>query len=169
MRSRKIDGAKYKNAPDGRLTASSRSVTTFSISMSLRAGSTRLSYLTRRQRSLLAISSIGALTATLGAVNWRSITHGHGQHATYRVLVTPSTIFRRSLHSAQGLFSALNFNASDTMASLTPPQAAPTWTHSAEDVMKLTKEAIEEDRKVQNKVAAIAPKDCGFASVCLLS
>lgn len=51
------------------------------------------------------------------------------------------------------------------MASLTPPQPAPTWTHTADDVMRLTKEAIKKDREVQDKVAALAPKDCNMSSV----
>ncbi|TRM63928.1 hypothetical protein BD626DRAFT_547704 [Schizophyllum amplum] len=51
------------------------------------------------------------------------------------------------------------------MASLTPPQPAPTWTHSAEDIMRLTKEAIEADRTHQDKVAALAEADCNFDSV----
>ena len=48
---------------------------------------------------------------------------------------------------------------------LTPPQPAPLWNHSAEDILKLTKEAIEYDRVVQDKVGSLSPKDCSFDSV----
>ncbi|EMD39827.1 hypothetical protein CERSUDRAFT_81164 [Gelatoporia subvermispora B] len=53
------------------------------------------------------------------------------------------------------------------MASLTPPQSAPVWTHSAEDVLRLTKEAIAEERELQDKVAALKPEECSFESVLL--
>lgn len=52
-----------------------------------------------------------------------------------------------------------------SMASLTPYQAAPSWTHSASDVLVLTKEAIRRDWELLNKVASLAPADCNFASV----
>ncbi|KAL1748030.1 hypothetical protein HDZ31DRAFT_30711 [Schizophyllum fasciatum] len=51
------------------------------------------------------------------------------------------------------------------MANLTPPQPPPQWTHSAEDIMRLTKEAIEVNRAHQDKVAALAEADCNFDSV----
>ena len=41
------------------------------------------------------------------------------------------------------------------MSTLTPPQPAPVWNHSAEDILRLTKEAIERDRAVQDKVGAL--------------
>jgi len=50
---------------------------------------------------------------------------------------------------------------------LTPPQPAPVWNHTAEQILSLTKEAIERDREVQNKVAALDPKDANFESVSL--
>ncbi|CCM01864.1 uncharacterized protein FIBRA_03935 [Fibroporia radiculosa] len=51
------------------------------------------------------------------------------------------------------------------MALLTPPQPPPSWTHSAEDVLVLTQEAITKDRELLDKVAALAPDECTFASV----
>ena len=47
----------------------------------------------------------------------------------------------------------------------TPPQLAPLWNHSADDILKLTKEAIEYDRAIQDKVGGLDPKDCTFDSV----
>jgi hypothetical protein len=120
--------------------------------MALKA-STRL--IASRQRSLFCWS-LGALTVGLG-VNWRSAVHGSTRYI-------PVTF--RSLHSVhQGLFSAITSTSTGMMASLTPPQPAPTWTHTADDVMRLTKEAIKKDREVQDKVAALAPKDCNMSSV----
>lgn len=49
----------------------------------------------------------------------------------------------------------------------TPPQSPPVWNHSADDILKLTKEAIEYDRAIQDKVGRLGldPKDCSFESV----
>ena len=49
--------------------------------------------------------------------------------------------------------------------SLTPPQSPPRWNHSADEILKLTKEAIEHDRTIQDKVGLLDPKDCTFDSV----
>ena len=51
------------------------------------------------------------------------------------------------------------------MANLTPPQPPPVWTHTPEDVLKSTKEAIQKDREVQDKVANLPPSECNFESV----
>ncbi|OBZ71150.1 Thimet oligopeptidase [Grifola frondosa] len=77
---------------------------------------------------------------------------------TLRV-VTPTSLFHRSL---SGLFSP---STNSRMASLNPPQASPTWTHSAADVLALTKDAIQQERVLHDKVAALAPADCNFESV----
>ena len=46
-----------------------------------------------------------------------------------------------------------------------PPQPPRLWNHNAEDILKLTKEAIEYDRAVQDRVGGLDPKDCTFESV----
>lgn len=125
--------------------------------MSLRAGSTRLSTLTRRQKSFISLSSIGALTLGLAV---KSIASSHGQPPRY----IDCHVIRRSLSTAQSIFSFTS-STNSNMANLTPPQAAPSWNHSAQDVMSLTKAAIEEDRKVQDTVGGLAAKDCNFQSV----
>lgn len=130
--------------------------------MALRASSVRLSAIIR-QRSFIGFSGLGALTIGLAAANWRQ-----GTYARIYPVVTQSMNIIRSVHSTQGLLSALTFTSTNTMHPLTPPQPAPTWTHSAEDVMRLTKEAIADDRQVQNQVAALAPQDCNFSSVSIL-
>ncbi|KXN88219.1 Thimet oligopeptidase [Leucoagaricus sp. SymC.cos] len=48
---------------------------------------------------------------------------------------------------------------------LVPPQKPLEWNHSAEEITSLTKKAIDEDRALQDKVAALQPKDCNFDSV----
>ena len=69
----------------------------------------------------------------------------------------------RSQSTLSGLFSLSPANS--IMASLNPPQAAPKWTHTPEEVLKLTKEAIEEERARQDKIAALKPEECTFESV----
>lgn len=49
--------------------------------------------------------------------------------------------------------------------SFNPPQPPPFWNHTAEDIVRLTKEAIEKDRTVQDTVGKLDPKDCTFESV----
>ena len=48
---------------------------------------------------------------------------------------------------------------------LAPPQSPLLWNHSADDIVKLTKEAIEYDRAVQDSVGRLDRKDCTFDSV----
>lgn len=52
--------------------------------------------------------------------------------------------------------------------SLVPPQKPLEWNHSAQDITHLTKQAIDEDRALQDKVAALNAKDCNFDSVSTL-
>jgi metallopeptidase MepB len=42
---------------------------------------------------------------------------------------------------------------------------APQWNHSAEDILKLTKEALEADRKVRDKVGGLSADEANFKSV----
>ena len=65
------------------------------------------------------------------------------------------------------LFSSLSPSNENTMTSATPPQAPWQWNHSAEDITRLTKNAIEECRKAMDSVASLDPKDCTFESVSL--
>ena len=69
----------------------------------------------------------------------------------------------RSQSTSAGLFSLSSTNS--IMASLNPPQAAPKWTHTPEEVLKLTTDAIAEYRALEDKVAALKPEECNFESV----
>jgi hypothetical protein len=51
------------------------------------------------------------------------------------------------------------------MANLTPPQPPPVWTHTPEEVLTLTKEAIKKDREVQDQVAELPASECNFDTV----
>jgi hypothetical protein len=48
---------------------------------------------------------------------------------------------------------------------LIPPQPPPVWTHTPEDVLRLTKEAIEKDQGVRNQVATLPASECNFNTV----
>lgn len=136
--------------------------------MALRAGSQRLPCLLPR-KALLRWG--GAFTIGLAAVSWRSIVSGDIRaKSTLSALQYPNTIIRNlnfrtlSTFNSRTFFSAIS--SSSTM-SLTPPQPPPSWDHSAEDITRLTKELIDQDRAVQDKIGALAPKDCNFSSVSL--
>ncbi|KAJ7599942.1 hypothetical protein C8J56DRAFT_3879 [Mycena floridula] len=47
------------------------------------------------------------------------------------------------------------------------PQKAPTWNHTASEILALTKDIIEKTRKVQDGVAALSARDCNYESVFL--
>ena len=55
--------------------------------------------------------------------------------------------------------------SSSNMANLTPPQLPPVWTHTPEDVLYLTKEAIKKDREVQDKIGKLPASECNFETV----
>ncbi|KAH7913359.1 mitochondrial endopeptidase [Hygrophoropsis aurantiaca] len=51
------------------------------------------------------------------------------------------------------------------MVSLTPPQAAPNWNHTPEQVLQLVKAAIEEHKAVSDKIGTLSESECNFESV----
>jgi metallopeptidase MepB len=51
------------------------------------------------------------------------------------------------------------------MPPLTPPQAVPRWNHSAEEILSLAKQAVANERALQDKVGALSPDNCSFPSV----
>ncbi|KAF8349335.1 metallopeptidase MepB [Amanita rubescens] len=51
------------------------------------------------------------------------------------------------------------------VASLTPPQPAPSWNHSPQDIKRLTAELIAKERGLLDKVGALKPDECNFKSV----
>lgn len=115
-------------------------------------------------RSKYVAVGVGALAAVgLPAMQRMSFSLGSMR------AVTPAPVhwLHRSQSTLSGLFSSTS--TSSIMSALTPPQTAPVWTHSAEDVLRLTKEAIAEERKLQDKVAALKPEECNFSSVCLIA
>jgi hypothetical protein len=91
------------------------------------------------------------------SLNWTApLRHGAG-------------LWHRSYSTTHGFFSAIpsirGQPDDSAMASLTPPRSPPAWTHSPEDVKRLTKELIENDRKTIDEIAALAPEECNFDSV----
>jgi hypothetical protein len=63
------------------------------------------------------------------------------------------------------IFDTSSFFSSDDMTNLTPPQPPPVWTHTPEQVVTLTKEAINKDREVQDRVAKLQASECNFDTV----
>ena len=69
----------------------------------------------------------------------------------------------RSQSTLSGLFSLSP--ATSIMASLNPPQPAPKWTHTPEEVLRLAKDAIAEERARLDKIGSLKPEECTFESV----
>jgi len=77
----------------------------------------------------------------------------------------PSLQLQHRYQSTFSLFTSISSSTNSTMASLTPPQAPPTWTHSAKEILDLTKAAIAKHKETEDKIAALPPSDCNFDSV----
>ena len=122
--------------------------------MALKA-STRLFPLIARRK--IAVGWGGALVVGLVVANWRSITGHVGSCGDIR------TRYWRNLGLLRRPVSLLSI--SKRTMPFEPPQPPRLWNHNAEDILKLTKEAIEYDRAVQDRVGGLDPKDCTFESV----
>jgi len=66
--------------------------------------------------------------------------------------------------SLSSIFAPSSLSSSN-MADLTPPQPPPVWTHTPENVLYLTKEAVKKDREVQDRVAKLPASECNFETV----
>ena len=54
--------------------------------------------------------------------------------------------------------------------SIKPPQDAPVWDHTAEQIVSSVKDSVAKHKAAMDKVAALAPKDANFKSVrCYLA
>ncbi|KAF8908911.1 metallopeptidase MepB [Gymnopilus junonius] len=101
----------------------------------------------------------GAFAVGLAAVSWRSISsHVSGGDIRGRYSINALRAFSSS---TSHLFFSLT--TTSTMA-IAPPQAAPTWEHTTNDISSLTKQSIEKYRTVMDKVGALDPKDSTFES-----
>ena len=117
-----------------------------------------------RRRPLLAL---GVGVGALAALRPSSV-----PSAAMRLLqVTPSlhkglngiSSHYGSQSTLSGLFSLSP--ATSIMASLNPPQPAPKWTHTPEEVLRLAKDAIAEERARLDKIGSLKPEECTFESV----
>jgi len=90
---------------------------------------------------------------------------GRITHTSYSVPVLRTAIrFFSTTPLLSGVFDTLSFSSSN-MANLTPPQPPPVWTHTPEQVVTLTKEAIKKDREVEDRVAKLLASECNFDTV----
>src|SRR6266576_1618928 len=102
----------------------------------------------------------GATVACAAAASWRML-HTGGNIRTG--VSTHIPIFRRLSIDFRSLSFLSAISPSDSMvASLTPPQLAPSWTHSPQDIKRLTTELIAKERALLDKVGALKPDECNF-------
>ena len=114
------------------------------------------------RRAVLGVG-VGALALGLSgpmssAIGLRSMTAGYGSSHVMH-------LGKRFSSSFPGLFN-LGIDLSSPMAQLSPPQSPPKWTHTAEEISSLTKQAIETNRALQDNIAKLSPEECTFESVC---
>lgn len=117
-----------------------------------------------RKRTLFGF---GALAAGLAMVHRTELT-GIGMRFSAITPLRPLRFIYRSQSTFSGLFSSITSTSGDgsaNMASLTPPQSPPKWTHTAKEILDLTKEQIEKHKVAEDKVAALPPSECSFESV----
>lgn len=117
---------------------------------------------------------VRALPRSRRAIELRSISSHVGHiNPPPKILPVPiprsfPTLSSRSFHSSAPTKTSIFSNAfasSPEDMSLVPPQKPIDWSHSAEDIPRLTQKAIDADRAVLDKVGALDPKDCNFDSV----
>ena len=122
----------------------------------------------RTMLSKKSLFSAGAIAAAGLAVFHHKSPGSIGLHDT-RYSVTPSWILvpYRHFRSQATLATSSLFSSSisEEMASLTPPQPPPTWTHSPEDVLRITKEQIQKHKASLDKIGALKEEESNFATV----
>lgn len=131
--------------------------------MALRASTQRFPSLFR-PRAFLGWG--GALAVGLVALKYNYRPIGTGDFRSERTLRFRN-LNTRTLSTLQIPFSWSSGLSSNKQMSLTPPQSPPLWNHSTEDISRLTKEFIAHNRAEEDKVGALAPKDCNFQSVII--
>jgi hypothetical protein len=114
--------------------------------------------------------SLGILAASVAV----GVRHGRpfvpqrilsGTHKAYYYSNTCFTSLRHlAFGSCRHLFLSTSFDMSH-ISTLKPPQEPLKWTHTPEQVIPLTKEKIDEDRKFLDKIGALPEKECNFESV----
>jgi hypothetical protein len=128
---------------------------------------------TRQPRRIAALSVGCGLLAVGLATRWeaRAALRSIAVSRQYIFGVTNKAysvpLWRTSIRFSSSLSSifALSSLSSSNMANLTPPQPPPVWTHTPEDVLHLTKEAIEKDREVQDRIGKLPASECNFETV----
>lgn len=120
------------------------------------------------------VLGIGALAAGVALVHRSDVTNPFTsvRWQAVRHMITPPQaalppFLHRSQSSLASLFSSITSAHDPTMASLTPPQPAPKWTHTAQEIVDLTKAAIAKHKEVEDKIAALSPVESNFESVRL--
>lgn len=109
----------------------------------------------------IATLSIKTISSHVACGNIRSRYLPHG-------LAQLNSAFRPfSTYLPQNQLLSSLFSSNVNKMSVPPPQAPLQWNHSAEDITRLTKDAVENYRKVMDSVGGLDAKDCTFESVSL--
>ena len=114
--------------------------------------------------------SLGILAASVAV----GVRHGRpfvpqriisGTHKVYNYSSARFTSLRNfAFGSCRHLFLSTSPEMSH-ISTLKPPQEPLKWIHTPEQVISLTKEEIEEDRKILDRIGALPEEECNFESV----
>jgi hypothetical protein len=134
--------------------------------MALRAGGQCLPIIARRGKLTLGWGS--ALAAGIAIISVRTGISSHGASGNIRARYGLNLVFRPiSTYLPQYRFFSPLFSSDGNAMALAPPQPPLEWNHGAEDITRLTKDAVEDYRKVMDSVGRLDAKDCTFESVSL--
>ena len=100
------------------------------------------------------------------ATKWKFIPTGTGRRSRTlsQLSLLGNTHFRLTQINFRSFFSAV-LQSDAMVSSLTPPQPAPSWDHSPQDIKGLTDALIAKDCALLDKVGALKPEECNFESV----
>ncbi|KAJ7254409.1 hypothetical protein B0H12DRAFT_1115452 [Mycena haematopus] len=109
----------------------------------------------------------GVLAIGAAAVGLRSIPSAGNGIRSFRMVTPPNYTSIVQSFSRPRSFSALSFTTASPSMAITPPQPPPEWTHTADDIARLTKESIDSHRAVEDKIGALPPSECTYESLAL--
>lgn len=135
------------------------------MALSTRAG-TMVAMPYMRKRTLLSFGALAAGLAMVHKTQLAGTSLGSMRLSGSTPLRIPHRLIYRSQSTLSGLFSSISSTSSDM--AITPPQPSLKWTHSAQEILDITKAELANHKAAEDKVAALPPSECNFESVSWL-
>jgi hypothetical protein len=128
----------------------------------VRVGSKAPARMVLGRKSLLSAGAVAA--AGLAALTHKSA--AGGLLSTRHWITSPWAAVPSYYSRSQATLASFFPSISADMAALTPPQPPPVWTHTPEEVLRLTEERIAKHKEALDKIAALPEAECTFDTVC---